>query len=142
MSHTDTYAMRYISRMDYDKHCPGWWVRFTKKSVIIKHEKFRDDDFEQGKEESLLNAITWRDENEKELIATGAIPPIYGCKFDPVHDRLRKDNKSGTPGVARVECMTKKNGVPFLIMEWRATWVEYFKIDGKIIRKCRYCLKI
>ncbi len=132
--------MVYISRMDYDRNSPGWWVRFQIQQKLFSHKMFYDHNYIDGKEEALHYAQEWRDWELKRLIDEYSFKPAWdGHKIPPFYEgNKRTNNKSKVIGVHRNECTYNrkigKKYYPIHCVEWRATWIEYHRIKGSVKR--------
>jgi len=133
--------MTYITRMDYEKNSPSWWVRFIKDRKLISHCLFYDNRYIDGKEESLHYAQEWRDWELKQLVDTGLFKPSTGGKRVPVYyesDSSRINNKSKVVGVYRSECSyvinTTRGFRTIHSLTWIASWIEYKRIRRKVKR--------
>jgi len=125
--------------MEYDRQCPGWWVRFVKGNTIISGKKFNDKDYIDGKDEALSHAQDWRDWELERLVNEGVFNPCpSGFNIPPIYsyDSERSNNKSGYIGVHRCDHVYKSKGKPIYWKSWKATWVYYdINSNGKIVRK-------
>jgi len=134
-------SMTYITRMDYDRGSPSWWVRFIKDRKHISHCLFYDNRYIDGKEESLHYAQEWRDWELDRLISAGLFKPLIGGKKIPIYyesNSKRINNKSKVVGVYRYDCTyiirTIRGFRTITTLSWIASWIEYERIMGKVKR--------
>ena len=144
----DITEMAYITRMNYNNCAKSWWVRFiitnNGKQQTAAQKSFNDSNYIDGKDESLFYAKEWRDFKYKELIEDGIIKgyqATYGENIPPAYIHPRPDNKSGVPGVEKLDYHYLKtvNGAlhPVHSFCWKATWVEYDIHERKPRRRAR-----
>ena len=138
--------MAYITRMHFARTAKSWWVRFVashqQKMKIVKHKVFKDKDFIDGKEEALFFAQGWRDDTYRDLREQDIIKGyrnINGNGIPPVYRTPGAANKSGVVGVEKNDFHYRKNVegtiYPVHVFTWKATWVQYYILKGKSIRR-------
>lgn len=126
------YAMRYITRVNYDRTPPGWFVRFyADDRELFTYEYFWDSQH-GGKAGSLRAAKDYRDWIEENWPRPDRYRGWCGLPYGFLH-KVRTDSKSGITGVWETEykylkrVKDRKGKIRYYVAwvhNWNASWTD------------------
>ena len=112
-----------ITRMDYERHNPAWWVRlaYQKNGKPLVQFQVHDDKYKGDSQKSLKAAQKLRNQWVKKLLKENG--SCFRGKHEHGHSFKPKNNKSGLAGV---RLSYQKSG-DTRYFTWQVSWSEQGK---------------